>query len=326
MDSGCPERRDVARTLAGLWRPAPLDLVELVTDFAYEPEVRLSSLLNLSWSHRHLSGCDDRPWTHILEVCDDNDDESNVQCVLRLLRGAESIALRLPGHAARHRIDRIRVTRHYVFVSAERAHHVCRREDGVVLRSWAGTNQIHVGDELYLEVDRTCAKLCQLATGDILDAWASPDHFCGRSAAIEANDASAWIPDTLRIPGGMIASPGFRVPIVNGRFVRDRVFAPTRRPIGIDSAHLTCLRGSWIYFLTYHTLAGVHENGTRFSHSFQGKLGKFIAYDIVSTPRYVFLVFRGIDSYAEKWEAFRMSSVVGEGWGASDVVAHKRKQ
>ena len=150
MDSGCPERREVAAALAHLWRRAPLELLDYVAAFACEHEIRFSTGREVRHGTRLFFGSDDdRPWNYLLEG--DPLDEDFVG--ITLLRGQESIPLRLPinGHRNWHPGDvgQIHVRPRYVVVAVLGTCYVFQRADGVFLHKWF-PYPASVGSELYV--------------------------------------------------------------------------------------------------------------------------------------------------------------------------------
>lgn len=289
MDSGCPERRDVAAALAHLWRRAPLELVDYVADFACEHEIRFSTARRVRrGTQLFYTNYDDAPWNYIIEgdILDDH------FVAIRLLRGAESVLLEIPGLTYGGfyfpgNLGQVRISRKYVVAPVTRTLHVFRREDGAHLRSmWSGHDDVvlGIGDELCVMAAEQSVQLCDLATGEVLDEWQRGDRaeWDHTTVAIDAHDAAVWIPGTRRSSSGL---PGFRVPIVNRRFVRDRRSHPFSTPPP-GFWHSVCLRGDWVYFASYGGITGIHANGTQVQHILSGLLQP----DIISTPRTMILL------------------------------------
>lgn len=306
MDSGCPERHEVAAALAHLWRRAPLELLDYVADFACEHEIRLSTGREVRHGTRLLfSSDDDRPWNFLLEG--DLLDEEFVGVIL--LRGQESISLRVPatGHRNWHPNDvrRILIRPRYVVVALLEACSVFRRTDGEFLHSWS-PSIASVGSELYVrETSDGTLLLNDLATGDTVDAWqvlASPNSFRSTAVAIDTNDSAVWVPGCNRSPKHP-ATPSYRVPIVNRRFVRDaRSHVYTHR---IACYAAVCIRGDWVYIATDRGLIGIHANGTRRNYALNG--WDFAPTRIVSTPHTMLLFVSELDRKRQQCSALRFT-------------------
>jgi len=301
----------VAAALAHLWRRAPLELLDYVADFACEHEIRLNTARRMRrGSQLFYTNYDDAAWSYIIEgdVLDD------AYIAIRLLRGEESILLVVPGLTNGEfyfdRMGQVRISRKYVVVPVGRNFHVFRREDGAPIRSWEMEDGaiFDVGDELCITTTDRRVQLGDLATGDVLDEWRRSEGFYwdGTAVAIDARDAAAWIPGT-RCAGHVAATPGFRVPIVNRRFMRHAqshcYTCPSSHELKPFTWRSVCLRGDWVYLASESELVGIHANGTQVRYG----LDSLLSPHLISTPRTMIVLLTACSPDRSRCEMIRFT-------------------
>lgn len=308
MESGCPERREVAAALAHLWRRAPLELLDYVAEYACEPEIRLSTGRPVRYgTHLSFTSYDDVPWTFMIV----EDALNGKECILRLNRGQESILLHVPHPSYRfwqeNDVGRIHIRPRYVVAAVMGTNYVFRREDGKLLHHWWPAHG-SIGSELCVRVGKEHRiELCDLETGQVHDEWRYPKNagaYCTSDPAIDIHDTAVWIPGAThgRSGGDAHETPSFRVPIRDQRFVRD----VRSHVVFQDWADRTaCIRGEWVYLASRHKVLGLHANGTRVTFALEG--WNFAPVAIVSTPRTLLVIAAHADPVRNKCSAIRFT-------------------